>query len=226
MGRVITHVPSDEPSTVVPASSGPVTTRKEALRLIDRRQSIEKEIEVYMGVLSTHGADFQTPLIDSEGYPRADIDVAAIRTARSRLNRLRNDLRYITDDIALSLEHVLARKDTPEPEPSTSTAMEVDKSEDQPFALVDGVAPSSPAAEAGLKRTDLIIRFDTLHAGNHDRLRAMAEVLARNEGTSVSVTILRSNDETLNSDPTLLHLTLSPRKWSGRGLLGCHVVPI
>lgn len=34
-----------------------------------------------------------TPLVDREGFPRADIDVAGVRTARVQVIRLRNDLK-------------------------------------------------------------------------------------------------------------------------------------
>ena len=85
-------------------------------------------------------------MIDNEGYPRADIDVAAVRTARSRLIHLRNDLNHITNEISIALETVLARKD--DPEESTSDDMDVEPAEDRPFAMIDGVTPNSPAAEA------------------------------------------------------------------------------
>jgi hypothetical protein len=49
-----------------------------------------------------------TPLVDPEGFPRADIDVYAIRHARVSLNRLRNDHRDVVDRLGRVLEEVYA----------------------------------------------------------------------------------------------------------------------
>jgi len=226
MGRVIAHLPGDKPSSssVDITTSIPVKTRDEALKLIEQKKDIEEEMNVYMDVLTTQGVDLRTPLIDNEGYPRADIDVAAVRTARARLIHLRNDLNHITNEIALALENVLAKRDSPKP--STSEPMDVDHADDAPFALVDGVAPSSPAAEAGLRCNDRIVQFDTLNRVNHDRLQAMPGVLSKNEGHAISVKILRPLSDEPDSQLNSMVLSLTPRKWSGRGLLGCHVIPL
>ncbi|ANB12952.1 Nas2p [Sugiyamaella lignohabitans] len=44
-----------------------------------------------------------TPLVTSDGFPRSDIDVAQIREARSRIIRLKNDLRGIMSQIEAGL---------------------------------------------------------------------------------------------------------------------------
>jgi len=225
MGRVIEHLPGVEPSTsTLPQPGAPVTTREGALKLMDQKKAIEAEMNGLWDYLNQEGVDMQTPLIDEEGFPRADIDVAAVRHARSRLYRLRTDLRILTEEIVKALEHVMARP--PSPEVTESDAMEVESSQPVAFALVNGVAPTSPASEAGLKRSDRIFRFDILHAGNHDQLREMAGVLTRNEGKSITIRVLRPSDDAQDAEVEELSLTLIPKKWSGRGLLGCHVVPI
>jgi 26S proteasome non-ATPase regulatory subunit 9 len=70
--------------------------------------------------------------------------------ARVRVIELRNDLKALTDQIALALQDVYP----PEPEGS-SIAVDVESgnlhssvSDDAPFATVNGVAPGSPAAQA------------------------------------------------------------------------------
>ena len=119
-----------------------------------------------------------SPLVDREGFPRADIDVASVRTARQRIICLRNDVRDCSEAIAKSLPYLL-----PRPEKADEAAMEVDGPSEATtaFALVDGVAPGSPAASAGLLRSDRIVRFGSIDASNHDRLRAIAPVLQRSE---------------------------------------------
>ena len=42
--------------------------------------------------------------------------------------------------------------------------------------------------------------------------------------SSLSVMILRQAEDA--SEPSTLVLQLTPRKWTGRGLLGCHIVPV
>ena len=120
-----------------------------------------------------------TPLVDREGFPRADIDVASVRTARQRIICLRNDVRDCTEAIAASLPFLL-----PRPEKADEAAMDVDGAASEAttaFALVDGVAPGSPAASAGLRRSDRIVRFGSIDASNHDHLKAIAPVLQRYE---------------------------------------------
>jgi 26S proteasome non-ATPase regulatory subunit 9 len=109
----------------------------------------------------------------------------------------------------------------------------------RPFAKVDGVTHPSPAADAGMKVDDLIIRFGPLHADNNDRLRAVATLVPgvaevngkiqisvlrrRQQSTSASENNVDYNDETLWEEAVLI---LHPRPFSGRGVLGCHIVPI
>jgi 26S proteasome regulatory subunit N4 len=130
------------------------TTPAEAARsLMTRKDGIEAEIQAQMSILATNGnSTMTTPLVDREGFPRADIDVWAVRHARVRIIELRNDLRDVTDQIANALAVVYANSSSvPEVAASddvptqASVAVEDDL---QPFARVDGVAPGSPAAVA------------------------------------------------------------------------------
>jgi len=109
----------------------------------------------------------------------------------------------------------------------------------RPFARVNSVADRSPAAEAGLREGDLILRFgnvdlsdnnsSTVHGGN-DAMTAVGQLVpriaAKNE--SVTVVVRRSAGDAgrAGSDqqqPSTVRLT--PKPWSGRGLLGCHILP-
>jgi Nas2 N_terminal domain len=113
-----------------------------------RKSAIEEELQIYAEVIKTQGTDMTSPLVDREGFPRADIDVASVRTARARVHRLRNDLKDVMEAIAAALQNVYARPDdagktiervVPEQERAIG---------ERPFALVNGVAPSSPAEHA------------------------------------------------------------------------------
>jgi 26S proteasome non-ATPase regulatory subunit 9 len=123
--------------------------------------------------------------------------------------------------------------------PSSSSSS---SSSRRPFAKVDGVTHPSPAADAGMKVDDLIIRFGPLHFDNNDRLRAVAmlvpgvaevngkiqiSVLRRRQEQSTS-TSTSENDNVDYNDETQWEqavLILHPRPFSGRGVLGCHIVP-
>jgi hypothetical protein len=114
----------------------------------------------------------------------------------------------------------------------------------RPFARVNTVAADSPAEGAGLKEEDLIVRFGHLDADNHDHLKAIAALVPEvaGEGGEVKIDILRrpkdfvettaiqdvsnatvgASTQTYN-DPSKwekLTVSLAPRPWSGRGLIG------
>lgn len=100
----------------------------------------------------------------------------------------------------------------------------------QAFARVDAVAENSPAQVAGLKEEDLIVTFGPLHSENHDHLKAMAEYVLEvaAEQKSIEICVLRRLDHSANGGENTwetLKLNLAPRPWSGRGFLGCHIVP-
>ncbi|KAN0087627.1 26S proteasome non-ATPase regulatory subunit 9 [Tylopilus felleus] len=159
-----------------------------------------------------------TPLVDSEGFPRADLDVYAIRSARARIIQLRNDLKYTMDEIEKALQKVYDPSfapPTPPPAPPAPPNSTVTEERLSPFAKVDGVAPGSPAVQAGLRREDLIIKFGDLTAASFSAssLQPLAELVGRNENRELRVQVLRDGQE--------LSLQFTPRSgWGGRGLLG------
>ena len=146
MGRSIhPSGPSAYSSALMP-STDPARSRQHTLRLMESKELIEAELNTYMHVLQSHGADLSTSLLDQQGFPRADIDVAAIRSTRASIIRLRNDLKAVIDDIAIGLQSVYARKE--ESVALNATDANHSSSELMPFALVDNVAAGSPAYDA------------------------------------------------------------------------------
>ena len=104
----------------------------------------------------------------------------------------------------------------------------------RPFAKIDGVALDSPAMAAGLQEGDLITKFGPIHAGNHQHLTAIAAFVpdvASQHGT-IQIDVLRNNnnktsiDSNSNGDQQqFLTVSLQPRPWEGRGVIGCHIIP-
>jgi len=96
-----------------------------------------------------------------------------------------------------------------------------------PFCRVDSVAPNSPAAAAGLRVDDLVVALGPLTTldGVSDLVRRAAA-----DNAAIELRVQRrqgvggGDDET--NAVTTLPLLLKPRPWSGRGLLGCHIVPV
>jgi hypothetical protein len=111
-----------------------------------------------------------------------------------------------------------------------------------PFARIDAVADDSPAKKAGLAVEDLVVYFGRLDSHNHNRLRAIAELVPEvaAENGEVTIKVLRQKktggdggteqDELYDYEDNpemfeIVEVCLKPQPWSGRGLIGCHIVP-
>ncbi|RPD77884.1 hypothetical protein L226DRAFT_482664 [Lentinus tigrinus ALCF2SS1-7] len=187
--------------------------------LMARKDALEDELEAQFEILQSQSVTMDTPLVDADGFPRADIDVWAIRHARVRIIELRNDHKALMDKIMVALQTVYDPSTLSQEQRPTSTAGSVSGTL-EPFARVDGVAPGSPAASAGLLREDLVLSFGPLDKSSFptSSLQPLAEMVAAQENNEVVVEVLRSDQR--------VRLTFIPRRgWGGRGLLGCHIVP-
>jgi 26S proteasome non-ATPase regulatory subunit 9 len=86
------------------------------------------------------------------------------------------------------------------------------------FAEIDEVAENSPASASGLQVGDLMIRFAHVTSQTPNFLTAVAGALQAGEGKELTAVVLRDGEE--------VKLKLTPQKWEGRGLLGCHLQPL
>lgn len=89
--------------------------------------------------------------------------------------------------------------------------MDVDVIVSKPFAIIDEITDASPAAEDGLQLGDQIVKFGNVEAGDN-LLQRLATEGRMNQGNAVTVVIMRHG--------ALVNLTVTPRTWQGRGLLG------
>jgi len=161
-----------------------------------KKESIESEISRHISILRSNNIDMSTPLVDADGFPRSDIDLWAVRKARVRIIELRNDVKDIMNELGKTLEDVYAQPATsPTATNQTQQEQHISTEEDMiPFARVDGVAPGSPAAEAGLQREDLILKFGNLIKSSFNppsALTPLAELVSHNENVS-SVSLLQA----------------------------------
>ncbi|KAK3329342.1 hypothetical protein B0H66DRAFT_465373 [Apodospora peruviana] len=197
-----------------------------------KKDNIEEELKALGGVLDSHGVGMNTNLLTRDGFPRADIDVAQIRTTRARIIHLKNDYKDLMALIEKHLhEHFASLQDGDEPvagaigtDPSTLRDS-APENLDPPFARVNSVVDNSPAATAGLKAGDLIKNFGYVNHSNHDDLKKVGECVQGNEGQNILVKVSRTSGGAGAAHE--LQLTLTPRRnWGGRGLLGCHILPL
>lgn len=98
----------------------------------------------------------------------------------------------------------------------------------QAFAKINTVAEASPAQRADLRIGDEVLTFGELDAVTAHRNVARKDLAnlpsAVQEGKEVSLVILRQGQ---NGQKAIKRLQLTPASgWGGRGLLGCHIVPM
>ncbi|KAG0343590.1 putative 26S proteasome regulatory subunit [Podila humilis] len=185
-------------------------------------------------------------LVDSNGFPRSDIDLVAVTTARSNIIRLKNDHKAIMLEIEQTLHAVHAealaeREKSKELQEATITFTQTSASTSVgavgtsgsnssaeltpslpqvPFAKVNAIAPDSPAKEAGLLQGDMIVAFGPVSARTPNALPSLSEHVQTRENKPILVKVLRNHAAELQS------VILVPRQgWGGRGMLGCHIVP-
>lgn len=212
------------------------TLMKDAQELIARKDKLEQELRELEDVLINAGVGMDTPLVDNSGFPRSEIDIHTIRTSRNMIHRLRNDHREIMSEIEKILHRIhqlkKASDDTTEPSTlsnapndnpiNTNTNTENLHTSNEghvAYAVVNAVAPDSPAYTAGLRRNDHIIQFGNINAVNNERLQALNTLISCSENQELPVTVSR--------DGILLQILVTPKTgWGGRGTLGCHLLPL
>ncbi|KAH6671262.1 26S proteasome non-ATPase-like protein regulatory subunit 9 [Halenospora varia] len=227
-------VPSG-PTSGTASTNGVQTAGLSFNQLQAKKDNIEAEIKALGSVLQSHGVDMNTRLLTPDGFPRADIDVAQIRTTRSRIIYLKNDHKALMSVIEKHIHEHFARQaelGTNEPLPTAPNSENAPSSStftppevlSPPFAKVNGVVDGSPADSAGLKAGDAIRNFGYVNCSNHNDLKRVAECVQGNEGRDVLVKVSRPSGGGRQIE---LRLTLKPRRdWGGRGLLGCHILPL
>lgn len=98
-----------------------------------------------------------------------------------------------------------------------------------PFAKVNAISPNSPAQQADMRIGDEILQFATLTGANAHRslenkdLGNLPSVVQR--GIEIGVMVLRNSND--GNARQIKRLRLTPNDgWGGRGLLGCHLLPM
>ncbi|XP_063820546.1 26S proteasome non-ATPase regulatory subunit 9 [Pseudophryne corroboree] len=205
-----------------PEASPSAVTMRDVQQLIARKDEIEAQIKAYYEVLEDQkNVGLEGPLVDIEGYPRADVDIYQVRTARHNIICLQNDHKTIMKEIEEALHNLHARdQEKRQRDEAEAQAEALQRNQALPvaFARVDTVTPGSPASISGLQVGDEIVAFGSVNTSNFQTLQNIATVVQHSEGKPLSVTVVR--------DGKSVNLGLTPQRWSGKGLLGCNIIPL
>ncbi|XP_030716084.1 26S proteasome non-ATPase regulatory subunit 9 isoform X1 [Globicephala melas] len=209
-----------------PEASG--VTASYIQELIRRKEEIEAQIKANYDVLeSQKGIGMNEPLVDCEGYPRADVDLYQVRTARHNIVCLQNDHKAVMKQVEEALHQLHARDKEKQARDLAEAHREamshgLDQSQDlspaQAFAIVNSISPGSPASIAGLQVDDKIVEFGSVNTQNFQSLQNIGTVVQHSEGKPLNVTVIRRGEK--------YQLRLVPTRWAGKGLLGCNIIPL
>ncbi|XP_051555912.1 26S proteasome non-ATPase regulatory subunit 9-like isoform X2 [Myxocyprinus asiaticus] len=165
-------------------------TEEDVRLLIERKDEIEEQIKAYYDMLEDQGdVGMHGPLVDVEGFPRADVDLYIVRTARHNISCLQNDHKTVMVEIenALHKLHAKVRVNNKQGE-----AMALVESTEQavslpsPFARVDTIIQGSPAFQSGLQIGDEVLEFGSVNTRNFKNLHDIASVVQHSEGVQPS----------------------------------------
>ncbi|XP_068166573.1 26S proteasome non-ATPase regulatory subunit 9 [Antennarius striatus] len=203
------------------SGGGSEITVDDVKNLVKKKDDIEEQIKAYFDVLEDQGVGVEGPLVDEEGFPRADVNLYQIRAARHNISCLQNDHKAIMVEIEEALHKLHAREKAKREQDKTEAqgeAMEQQVTLSPPFARVDAVTQGSPACGAGLRVGDEVVEFGSVNGENFQNLQNIASVVQHSEGKPLHITVIRDGQK--------VQMSLTPQRWSGRGLLGCNIVPI
>ncbi|CAM9124959.1 unnamed protein product, partial [Ectocarpus sp. 12 AP-2014] len=235
-----------------PIPSPEEALRKELVMLQAQRDALELEADAIASELKSPGANGEAPvgvkgaLVDSDGFPLAGFDLFNVRGKRHRFNCIQTDHKAVMSRIEKSL-HALhdARLARPTPLPTASSVTAATPPTPSlvggdsaaaasmslaPIAKVNQVSEGSPASAAGLAVGDLVLRFGRVDISHPKGLGGVVDVVREKEGQEVPVTVLRTTSASggggsVRTGGGVRELTLVPKTWSGRGLLGVHLLP-
>ncbi|KAK6588740.1 p27 like 26S proteasomal subunit with a PDZ domain [Cryptosporidium xiaoi] len=217
--------------------------------LVKRKSEIEEEVNSLMEFLNScgEGVGLKGRLVDNEGFPRSDIDVFEVRKARNRIAILNTDYTNIMKEIENKLFDIHKNEKISVPIKKRVNINEEDTLK-YPFGYIDSLLPDSPADLCGIKEGDMLIKFGNIYTEKELEtqeeskflITQISELVSSNIDNCIQVTLLRNSNQsdtnTVNKNPSylsyssidmtkfkIIQLSLTPRKWKGHGVLGCHI---
>ncbi|KAJ8953783.1 hypothetical protein NQ314_007213 [Rhamnusium bicolor] len=193
--------------------------REQVLELMKEKDKIENEIRELTDILTLNGVGMNDPLVDGEGFPINSIDTYQVRNARHRIICLQNDHKNLMKQIENGLQGYYSTSssgNTTRVTPMDSSDRPIIVIHKIPFAKVTLVTPGSPADYAGIFTDDEVVEFGSVNSTNFKNISDIATVVQHTEGSQIGIKLKRGE--------RYLTVNLIPKKWAGRGLLGCTIV--
>ncbi|KAJ1605475.1 PDZ domain-containing p27 like 26S proteasomal subunit [Cryptosporidium canis] len=173
--------------------------------LAKKKDEIEKEVDELMAFLNSCGPDvgISGKLIDSEGFPRSDIDIYAVRRARNRIAILNTDYSMVMKEIEEKLFDIHSKEKNHVPIEKSEKKSAYNFSKDDmgyPFGLIDSVLEGSPAFQCGIRMGDIILGFENLRSESEvssqeeskNLIGQLSSIVLSNIDKTIKVTVLRS----------------------------------
>ena len=66
----------------IPAQNDAESSRSDALQLMNQKELIEAQLDHQYSLLRMNESTMTSPILDAEGFPRADIDLVVVRSVR------------------------------------------------------------------------------------------------------------------------------------------------
>ncbi|EPQ67186.1 Bgt-1963 [Blumeria graminis f. sp. tritici] len=158
-----------------------------------KKMDMEAKLQALGSVMDLHEVDMKTPLITQDGFPRADLDVALIRTTRAKIIHIQNDLKSLMSVIERHIHAYFASKGQDDVTEDSELKSDLKTTTSSPshtnkhtlarcFAKVNSIVYNSPSAAAGLQIGDKISSFGHINFSNHDRLNQIKNLVQESEG--------------------------------------------
>ncbi|XP_078034568.1 LOW QUALITY PROTEIN: 26S proteasome non-ATPase regulatory subunit 9 [Augochlora pura] len=194
-------------------------TKEYIKKLMDDKDKIEAELRASKEILDSNHIGMDESLVDSEGYPRQDIDVYQVRHARHKIICLKNDHKSVMKKIEEGLHKLFAlsghRANSSDPV-AVNGVNDHDKENLEPFLRVNSVFPGSPAEIAGIEVDDLILEFGSIDYQKFKSLKDIDDLVQNSRYKEISIKIKRASN--------ILALKLISCLWVENGLLGYNVI--
>ena len=136
---------------------------------------------------------------------------------------LQNDRKQLLKEIEEGLEAVHANSRDSSEASSASASGRRSSETKLPFAYIKSVEPDSPASRAGLQVNDELLEVGSVNEKNFTSLLDIKAVIESSEDKRVRVLLQRKGPD---GNVKLVLTGLTPKRWSGEGLVGCTVFPL
>ena len=145
-----------------------------------------------------------------------DCNESEMKIERQKMNAI-VDEKEKSDIISNMKAFMKANANKEENEENEDEQKKEDLDELEAFYVIDRIFDESPSHSAGLKCGDLIVKFGSMTSKNQSP-QMMQNIVKQSINKQIPVVIKRNPEG-------FATLQIVPRKWNGRGLLGCHLTP-